>query len=94
MIWKYRLVADDSVQRIEIPGGMDAKVVAVRSADGYGPGVIDIWVECDPTRVNRQVGFMVHGTGHAIKMYDDKEYVGTAFDPSRSLVWHVYRMSV
>lgn len=93
-IWKYKVFADDSVQRVEIPGGMDSRVVAVRHAVGYGVGVINIWVECDPALPSEQVGFTVYGTGHSIKMYDDKEYVGTAFVLNVPLVWHVYRMSV
>lgn len=84
-VWKFTLHVDDYEQVLVIPAG--ARFVTARYR--HEPGnFIDLWFEVNPEAPTEHRMFAVHGTGHPI--LDTETYVGTTFDDSLGLVWHVY----
>ncbi len=83
IVWKYPMdIAGE--QKLLTPGAWNPIHV------GYQDGRLTLWAEVDPVGgvlVGRTVTIV--GTGHS---FDPQGmiHVGSALDPNRPLVWHVY----
>jgi hypothetical protein len=88
-VWKERFSIDDYVQLVNMPRG--AKLLRVGMQDG-----LSLWYEWSDTECDSALprtekrAFAVHGTGHPVD--DNEQYVGTAEDHRRNLVWHLYEV--
>ena len=82
-IWKYPLIITDR-QTIPVP------VFSTPLSVQFQQGVLCLWVEVDPDIELEQRMIHVYGTGNPMATKVIQQYVGTAQEPDRQLVWHVY----
>ena len=80
-VWKFT-IGITGEQLLNVPEA--AQFIAARQRGE----TIDLWAEVDTEApiVERRV--RIHGTGHPQE--PDFDYIGTTFDDSAGLVWHVY----
>jgi len=81
-IWKQRLEVETE-QTIEIPEG--SKLLTV----GEQNGIMYIWFSCNTENPKRDRTIFIIGTGDDLPYYD-VSYIGTIFQYSGRLVFHVY----
>lgn len=78
-IWRYVIPVNDEWHTVEEAG--DPLYVDCRD-----PRFVEFWAFHEPGAPSRQ--YAVYGTGHPIED-SGAQYVGTAIDPGRRLVWHL-----
>ena len=80
-VWKFT-IGIRGEQPLNVPEG--AQFVAARQKSQ----TIDLWAEVDTEAPTAERRIRVHGTGHPQEPGFD--YIGTTFDDSAGLVWHIY----
>jgi hypothetical protein len=81
-IFKYPLVIADK-QVVVMP-----EMAEILSAQFQGDQLV-LWVAVDPSRPLFRQSIEIHGTGNPADLRGLR-FIGTAQEPSRPLVWHVF----
>jgi len=79
-VWKFEFEIKDGPQAVVMP--MGAHLLSV----GMQRDTLCLWAFVDTAAVTEKRFFVVHGTGHPIKL--GETYVGTAMHGA--LVWHLF----
>lgn len=84
VVWKYPLNVVGE-QKFMVPGAWNPIHV------DYQDGRLTLWAEVDVLRIDAMVSrtITIVGTGHSFDS-EGLVYIGSALDPARPLVWHVY----
>ena len=81
-VWKYTL---DVVDEQEIGTPAVWKPLHVQHQNGE----LTLWAEVDPAMPMITRSIVIIGTGHPFDS-EGLTHIGSAVDPDRTLVWHVY----
>lgn len=83
-IWKFELEIDDTVT-IQAPGHpVDYLSVEIQN------GKLCLWAIVDDFYEMETRKLFIRGTGAPLGNAQPKQYIGTAHDTARGLVWHVF----
>jgi len=85
-VWKYIIESGDFKSQLTYDIPIGGKIIYVDEQFGN----ICIWVEVDITKETEKRSFVVYGTGHNIKVCNNKKHVGSVKLNKGALIFHVY----
>ena len=82
-IWKFPLAVTDT-QIIEVPKHADILCAKVQR------DVVCLWIKVNPDTIKEARIIRMFGTGHALDIDQNLEYIGSCQTLDENLIWHIF----